>query len=498
MWNNKTLTRAALLLSAGLALEGAGHAQQPPPPMPTYDGPTRRGQVPADAGPPPLPPGVEMPGGPPGGPPPGMGAPADVKYVAGVHIVDGRYDAASSMPSLVKATRVGDTVIDGLTITSDRGDLNGVLVQGDQSAVTLSNARMKLSGIGKDEFAGVGSGAMVTQGVLVLRHVSIETSGAIRTALVANDHAIMKVFDSDLLAHGGPLPATYVRHIGPGMMEAPPPLGISGTARTNLTMGQSESYFYRTRIVADGWGALSTDATGGYVYLEANDCDIVVNNSGYGTYADGGAHVAINKSRMKVATFGAIAAGSGEVRFTDVTGSAGRNVIMIHSVMGSTDEIGRFVMKGGSFTTGEAGVLVKSANADIDLDGATVRSSNGILVRGIVNDDANRTKVNGAKVKGITVRLMKGGYTGGLVMEDGERPMTVRLAKATLTGAIKGASVDLDEASRWTANADSEVTLVDPSDAARIDAPAGVVIRARGAGVRSAKLASGGTLTAAP
>lgn len=95
-------------------------------------------------------------------------------------------------------------------------------------------------------------------------------------------------------------------------MEAHAPLGITGTARTNLTRERSESYFCNSTIAADGWSALSTDATAGYVYVETNDCIVRVRNSGYGAYADSGAHVVINRDTVGAATFGAIIAGSGE------------------------------------------------------------------------------------------------------------------------------------------------------------------------------------------
>jgi hypothetical protein len=434
-----------------------------------------------------------------GGPPMVLNKPtAQTHFIAAIDIKDGLYLPEQSTPAAVKGSILNDAA-SKLAIESKAPNFNGLYVNGAKSAFTLSDSKIELFGGGTGDFDGVAAGVLVSQGAtLVLKHVHISTHGVVSTDVTATEHSILKVYDSTLMAYGGPLPAGYVPKIGPGMMEPPAPLGITGTARASLTMDHAKSYYYNSKITANGWGALSTDATGGYVYLEANNCDIRTIKSGYGTYADGGAQVVINNSRMDTATYTGIIAGPGTFHFNNIHAKSGRNSVMIHSVMGSPAEKAELQIKGGDITTQDAVILVKSANADIVLDGAKLTSKSGELLDSRVNDDKFATKVNGQKVYGIRATLKNEHLDGNIRHGDSERTMSVVLMASTLKGAISNASVSLEAQSKWTATADSTVTLVGKVEIADIDAASGVTITAT-AGKDctlkgSYKLASGGVL----
>jgi len=441
-----------------------------------------------------------IPGGPPGMPP--MGGPPP-EYVAAIQIQDGAYVAAGSRPAAVRGKIAGATSASDLTIASGADAFNGLVVSGKHSSFVLRDSSITLSGKGTSDFDGVAAGALVSDGAtLELRNVHVTTSGVVSSAATSMGGATLRVYKSTLITHGGPLPSGYVRRIGPGMKEPPTPLGITGDARAHLTMSGAKSYFYDSTIIADGWGALSTDATGGYVYVEANNCDVRTLRSGYGTYADGGAHVVINHSRFDTASYLGIIAGSGEFRFDDLTGRSGGNGVMIHSVMApDPTEKGVLTIVGGTLTTRDAAILVKSANADITIEHAVLRPANGDLVLAVVNDDANATRVSGRKVPGISVTLRDDRLEGNLLHLDTDRPMRVTLAGTTLRGIIRNATVSLDATSRWTATGDSKVVLAGPVDVAHIDAPTGVTIEATASADTDLHgrhtLASGGTLAIA-
>jgi hypothetical protein len=77
--------------------------------------------------------------------------------------------------------------------------------------------------------------------------------------------------------------------------------------------------------------------------------------------------------------------------------------------------------------------------------------------------------------------------------------MTLTLEHSNLSGAITGGVLlSLDEGSRWTATADSNVVLHGDVDLAQLDALPGVTITAKGAEKRNATLPSGGTLVVNP
>ncbi len=437
---------------------------------------------PTQGGPPPgMPPGMP-PGGAPPNLPPGMPPmpPAEpVHYVALLEVADGqRHGAAARRP------QVGASAARQLQLRSAADRTNGLYLHG-QGAYTLADSRIELSGKGKSDFDGIAAGALARgQSQLTLRRVQIETRGVVSSALTATDQSTVRVSGARLIARGGAVPSGYTRRIGPGMMEPPTPLGLVGTARTVLVMGEAKAYLRDSRIEADGWGALSTDAARG-AYLEADNCDVVVRRSGYGTYADHGARVLVKRSRLDVATFGAVIAGDASVTFQDVKSQSQGNTVMIHSVMGSGTEVSRLAIQGGQLHSLNAAILVKSANAEIEVDGAALSASNGDLLLGVVNDDSFASKAApGTTVPGIRAAFKRSKLVGNILHLDPSRVMTVHLHGSSLTGAIRDATVSFDAGSRWTATADSTLTLLGPVALTQIDAVAGVTITAKaGAGL---------------
>ncbi|MBS0612167.1 MAG: hypothetical protein JSS24_03225 [Proteobacteria bacterium] len=395
------------------------------------------------------------------------------------------------------------TLLDRLAIRSAKNARNGLIVSGGRSAVTLRQGAVQLTGTGSNDFLGIGAGVLVrADAAMVIDHEKIETSGAVSSALVAAEGATVRVFDSTLRANGGALPVGYKPHIGPGMMQPPAPLGLDGTARTVLAMSNSRTFLYHSRIEADAWGALSTDATGGNLYLEANDCTVVVHRKGYGAYADFGAHVVINASRIDSGGDLGIIAGKARIDFDHVTGHAGRNGVMIHSVMafdpGETAELN---LTNSAFTSAGPVVLVKSANAAIHVSGGHPQSDTGVLLEVRKNDDPNATKTAGRQVPGVRMTLRATKLAGDAIATDPERKTVVELDNAELSGALRGVTLVADAHSRWTARADSQVMLAATTPISAIDAPAGVTIRARpadGARKEQRRLPAGGTLIISP
>lgn len=436
----------------------------------------------------------------PAGPPTYTGPGAGGITSAVVYVEDGQYLQGQSTPTSVSGGKVTTTSAIGIKIASDTENLNGLYVTGSKSNYTLKDSKINLSGNCSNDFIGIGSGAMVNNGgTLTLRNANINTNGCIRSAITTTGHSILKVYDSTIKANGGTLPSNYVPIIGPGMMEPPSGLGITGTSRACLTMDNSKSYYYNSTIIADGWGALSTDSSGGYVYLEANNCNVETIKNGYGAYADNGCHDVFNNSKFTSGGMAAIMAGESDITYKDTDATCGTYFVMMHDVMGSTSDKGTLEVTGGNIKTNDAVVLVKSDNADITIDGAKMVSQSGTLIKSIINPDPYRTKVaEGEKVYGINAKLKNMTLEGNILHEDTERTMTLTFMGTTLKGKIEDASIYLDADSMWTATADSNVTLIGSFDVAKIDAPTGVTITAvAGSGCTlkgTYKLASGGTL----
>lgn len=429
--------------------------------------------APAPGAMPPGPPPGGAPQGPPGGFPnmPTMGG---TSYQAAVTVKDG----ALQTP---KVKSVSAQLADGLTLTSAQPAFNGIIVSGGKSAFTLRNSQIKLSGPGTNDFLGVGAGALVRdKATLILDGATIETNARISSAVVAAEEATLRIYNSHLVAKGGALPLDYKPVIGPGMMEPPAPLELSGTARTLLAMSNSHTYVYNSIIEADGWGALSTDATGGQLYLEANDCIVKVRKAGYGTYADFGAHVVLNRTRVESGANLGIIAGKARIDLNAVSGRAGTSAVMIHSVMAfNVDETAELNVTDSLFSSAGPVFLVKSANADISVKGGALTSDTGILLEVRKNSDPNATQTRGARVPGVHLKIAQAQLAGDVIDSDPDREAFLVLDHAKLTGALRNVTLEGDAKSHWTARANSSVTLAPGTAPDIIDAPSGVLVTAR-------------------
>ena len=150
---------------------------------------------------------------------------------------------------------------------------------------------------------------------------------------------------------------------------------------------------------------------------------------------------------------------------------------------------------GGSYQCEDEAVVVKSNNADILFDGADIHSFAGLLLRSKVNDDPCAPDPKGKEVYGIHVTLRNMDTENSILHEDPNRRMTVKLENSRLAGAVTGGVLlSLDEGSKWTATADSDVVLNGDVPTGAIDALPGVTITARGGESRKCSLPSGGVL----
>jgi hypothetical protein len=284
------------------------------------------------------------------------------------------------------------------------------------------------------------------------------------------------------------------------MAKPPVFLEIEGNMRTHCTVMDSESYFYNSTVIADSWAALSTDAAGDRVYLEANDCNVITTRSGYGTYADTGCHCVLNRCNLDVQNMAAIVAGESSVKLNDCTGKCGSYVVLNHVVGGGPGDailtqVSDIAITGGSYQCEDPAVICKSCNADVRFENTKIKSACGVLLKSRLNDDPCAPDPAGKEVYGLHVTLKDMDTENSILHEDPNRRMTVALEGSTLTGAITGGVLlTLDEKSRWTATADSDVVLNGDLTLDQIDALPGVTITAVGSQAVEAALPSGGKL----
>ena len=442
-------------------------------------------------------PGKPGPGFPGGGPPKAPPFPR----MDSIDVLDGKLYVAET-PYAEISGEISDTEMKNASYQTDEVCLNGLYIGGN-STYAIRDSEFDLVGYGIDDFAGNGSAIMVNdEAKAEMENVTVTTHGVIRPCTVVTGTGTLIVRNCVLDAKGGEIPASYVPRVASGMMEPPPGLKLGGNCRTHLSMGNSRAYFYDSKILAHSWAALSTDGSWGDQYLEANNCDVVCDTVGYGTYADNGCHNVLNRCRISVDTHVAIIAGDAWVKLNDCTVKSNQYGCMLHGVRGHYTEVTEAHIVGGEWDVAEALFFVKSENVYLKLDGAKVKTGK-YLLHSVVNEDDAATKVPEdmkLKVYGVNAVIANGDYSGDIIHEDTDRTMNVTIENATLTGVIEDAYISL-AGSKWIATGDSSVCLMGNVEASQIDAAAGITVRAvAGEGCTLSgeyALASGGKLVVA-
>ena len=416
---------------------------------------------------------------------------------AAVWIEADKYIPKKSCPSI--AGPGADREISGLKIQSDLERLSGIVVHGDAwepASYTVRDSKIELSGYGVSDFTSRGAGALVYGGgELILDNVDIITRGSGRSATIATERGTLRVKNSRLASHGGPLPPDYEPVIGPGMMEPPWPLGLEGNTRTHLSMDGSRTFFDNCELYGAGWAVLSTDSSGGCLYLEASDCKLEMSGNGYITYADNGCHNVFNRCSASTGNMFAIIDGNASVTAKDTAAICMKNAFVLHGALPEWIDVNILDIEGGSFRASENVIFAKSANADIYVKGAALLAEHGAILRSVCNDDPMYYKMaaKGPDCYGVQATFEDMIIDGDILHEDTDRKMRISLADTVLTGRLTGNPVlNLYGGSRWTATDDSVVTVETDTDSSCFDAPAGVTITVTAAG--SCRLAGEYTL----
>jgi len=369
----------------------------------------------------------------------------------------------------------------------------GVYCDGKETDVLIENAYISLEGQGKG-LGGPDTGVSVRNGaVATVRNAVINTTGRSRFCTTAETGSKLYVYDSVLWSHGQPWGEGYEPITEP-MATPPKGLMIEGNSRAHCTMTNSYSYFYDSKIICDGWGALSTEGAEGFLYLEANDCDVIVTKRGYGVYADPDCHVYLNRCNFDAADMSVIVAGKGDVHFKDCVCENGTFFALIHNVNGLPEEVGVLEVEGSRITAGDEIMLCRSENLKAKFARTELFSDAGVILRTEENDDPART-IPSDHPYGVRASFEEMKLEGDFIHEDNARPMYLEFTKVHMTGSVKNAYLSMDVNSFWYSDKDSYVTFTDDVFVSQIDAPEGVTISAKGECEGEYILHSGGRLT---
>ena len=317
----------------------------------------------------------------------------------------------------------------------------------------------------------------------------------------------MVVIDSNIYQLGA---IGDIRGYTDDIADPPSNLGllISGYARSNMSVGRSQTYYYGSYVVTEGWAAMSTDsAQSGFAFYSYDSIGEAL-YGGYGTYADTSCVDWFYASQLRSAEVGAIISNNGEIHMRngadadeavlaylpedyEVTANygdgrslviAGRNDFQLHSPdMGGGGANGDFtavldlsdtdIITSADYdanatlidwsvdygpAVGEyvdyikgANILVKSTCADIDLDNVYAESTSGVLLLTALNSDSMSRYAKATDDMTdhyVELTISNSDIAGDVVHADYQRNTSVVLDNATWSGAY--VTVGMDE---WNA-----------------------------------------------
>lgn len=451
-------------------------------------------------------------------PPAGEAVPdiAEIYIENGIRVSEKEYGTNSTVTVEPSIDADALSVVD-VNVSSDVFSDAFFVATGASSESTISGTTIELgattviSGSSGGPAASVGSDAFVT-----LNNVNIVVDGSLRYAAYVVENGKLVVRNSKLETTGA------VDGDGGSEPASNSPLLIYGMSRTNMSVGESLTYYLNSNVIAEGWAALSTDsATGNGLDLYAYNTYAEAINGGYGVYADTDCRVTLYGSTLKSSEIGAIISKSGDINFlsgasvddimasyldigditttdgTIVTG--GRNAVMLHapdmmgegiratdtgvltvkdSTLATNTELGNNAITNYAEKYGEAvgayvehikgsAILIKSTSTNITLDNATLEPYSGVLVHTVLNNDSmgnflEEGDADNELVDNVNVNMSNMSVTGSILHEDYQRYMYLSLDDTNFEGKVTSGTYE-DWVGLWSEYGDDLNWLPDSS-----------------------------------
>ncbi|MCD7748502.1 MAG: hypothetical protein LUH42_00445, partial [Oscillospiraceae bacterium] len=391
-----------------------------------------------------------------------------------------------------------DSGVDGLVLDTSDMLVSAVAVSGDDSVFTISNAEIHL-GVNEEtayvaSSTTAGSGALVSSGTLYITDSAITVDGGANGA--EGGHYAVEAYSTGTLVVNNSSMIQTGRGGADGLTDESNEPGsnngllIAGYARSSMSIGASQTYYYNSYVETEGWAAMSTDsASGGGLDFYSYNSEAYAVSGGYGIYADSSCRDWLYATTLRGAEHGVIISNNGAVHvysgasateedalayypedgeLTDAGSliEAGRNCFYIHSpgtgsafgqqavveVMDSTlrtsEELNdqqTLVDYAEKYSQGVADyldfirgsiILVKSHSADIDLTNVEIDSySNTILMTALNADSSSRYLYTDKEDTATSLTMTDMDVTGDVKNYDYQRNVEILLDNTSWNGA---------------------------------------------------------------
>lgn len=383
---------------------------------------------------------------------------AEHAFRMGLYVEDGQIIETKSVVEVLNNMVYSNTSISGGEIKVAGDNFNGIVI-GGASTYRISDVTLFSTGNGGNDFAGYGASIMSADTANVtVEDAYISTDGVLGVAVFAGDDSTLTVKNSTIITGDE---TTNEGVEAPMMVEVPWILGISGNTRATNVLGSANVTYEDSYIEAQSWGALSTDSCKEGATLTVINTEVVVTDSGYGSYADGGVFNTYTNTTFDVPDYGLIvAAGKCGALFDGGTVvNSDRFGIMWHKNQEGTVTI----TDGTVFNTGETAFLIKSDTANtaypnLVVDGAIVTTENGVILQLMESDDPGMNPNGGGP--GSDTMWAKSYTVPEVIPVLDETNTSSATAEGTVDATFKNMDVNGDiYNTRWTAGQNLNVVF---------------------------------------
>lgn len=301
-------------------------------------------------------------------------------FAAAVCVEDGKLSTEKCIPEAVWGGKVTDTLADGIYISADAEEFNGIVI--DNSEYEVKNARMDFEGFGANDYAGVGSAVTALgKSKIAISDSEFNFSGVTRCAIHAGGDSIIDVSNCDI---------TNISPASDWLGSFSWQIALRGTNRLCQLADNAQVVYDNCRMKTNGWGICSIDGSDEFVKMTLKDSKLELtgpNSHGYGAFCIGPNEVIIDNSVVDVYGYPMLIMGmEGKGRTEIINGSVlkGRRF----GAMVVSDDNSVFTIKDSVFDTKRANIVVKGSATIINVDNCNMKSEEGVFLQLMDTDES--------------------------------------------------------------------------------------------------------------
>ncbi len=334
-------------------------------------------------------------------------------------------------PGTIWGGEITDKRAEGIYVTSNAPDFCGVVVDGD-SEYTVSNSRFDFTGMGSDDFMGMGSAvAAYGRSKVTINNTEMNFSGVTRCAVHVGGESVVVCNDCSITNWS---PEYDLGDWSWG-------IAVRGSNRLTQLTDNGTLYFNGCNLLTNGWGVCSIDGST-YANMFFKDSRLTLTGPdahGYGAFCIGPTHIRYDHTEVDVYGYPIFLMGMGGVATFDVyNGSVIRGRRFGALVM--NDDNGILTVKDSTIDVGKSVFVVKGSASTIRVERSILRGGNGTILQLMDNDEI------GFCTGGFPVPVgIEDVYTEGrdLTDEDPALNVVLELSDLHMDGNIFNSTTDL-------------------------------------------------------